>query len=152
MKTKTLLTLSLLITLTTAIGCKKQDEVAAASATATGGGGATSKITLSSWNIGNSAWFARLDLNGANLSGTPFTLVFKYSDNSEVHCTNTELTGTESSGTFDIAGSCTGPGTASMADSSPTIFETTGIGSYSNNGAVLKLCRTGAASCNSYYP
>ena len=150
MKTQTLLALSLLITLTTAIGCKK-DEVADAAAATGGGGTVTSKATLSKWKIINSAWFVRLDVAG-NLNGTPFTMVYKYSDNSEVHCTNTEMTGTESSGTLDVNGSCTGPGTGSMADSGPTDFETTGGGSYSNNGSLLRLCATGSTNCISYYP
>lgn len=147
-----MLALSLLITLTTATGCKlKEEDVAALAAAA--GTTYTPKTTLSAWNIGNGAWFARLDLNGANLSGTPFTLVFKFSDNSEAHCSGTELTGTQSSGTFEVTGSCTGPGTSSMADSfGPTDFETTGIGSYSNNGSILKLCATGTTNCMSYKP
>jgi hypothetical protein len=152
MKIKTMFTLSLLITLTAATGCIKKEEAVAA-ATEAGGTTTTPKATLTSWNIGNSAWFARLDLNGANLSGTPFTLVFKYADNSETHCSGTELTGTESSGTFEVTGSCTGPGTGTMSDlGDPNIFETTGVGSYSNNGSVLKLCATASTNCINYNP
>jgi hypothetical protein len=153
MKIKTILTLSLLITLTTVAGCKLKKEDAAA-AVETGTTTTTSpKATLTSWNIGNGAWYARLDLNGANLSGTPFTLVFKYADNSETHCSGTELTGTESSGTFEVTGSCTGPGTGSMSDlGDPNIFETTGVGSYSNDGSELKLCATASSNCIDYNP
>lgn len=152
MKTKTIFTLALLITLTTVTGCiKKEDAVAAADAAGTGGTTTTPKATLTAWRISNSAWSVRLDVN-ANLSGTPFMFVIKYADNSEVHCSATEMTGTESSGTFDITGNCTGPGTGSMADSAPTIFETTGVGSYTNNGSVLTICRVGTNSCLNYYP
>ncbi len=143
-KTITLVVLSLILTLNFA--CKKKDAAAAVSS----GSDTTSKATLSSWHVANSAWSVRLDLNSANLNGTNFTLVYKYSDNSEVHCSNTQMTGQSDTGTFNITGSCTGPGTGSMADSGPTNFETVGVGSYSNDGTVLKLCLH-SGSCISYY-
>ncbi len=115
----------------------------------TGGGGSTNKAVLSSWATSNAAWAIRLDLSGANITGTPFTLTIKFSDTSEIHCTAT-LNGDESTGTYTVA-SCTAPGTSSMADSvGGSTFQTGGTGSYVNNGSSFYWCRANNA-CFTYY-
>ncbi len=52
----------------------------------------------------NDLWATRLDLNGANLSGT-FTIVFKFADAGEVTCVNTVLAGSERNGSYQ-KGAC----------------------------------------------
>ncbi|MBC7429355.1 MAG: hypothetical protein H7336_12125 [Bacteriovorax sp.] len=150
MKSKTLILVTLFITLTTAFGCKKQATSATATTTAT----ATSKATLSSWHTSNSAWAIRLDL-AANTSGSNFTLIVKFSDNSEIHCSSTQMSGTSTSGTYN-AGTCVNAfgGTFGNPNMSTTTgaatFDTGGAGSYSNSGSALTLCSNGG-SCSTYY-
>jgi hypothetical protein len=111
-----------------------------------------SKETLSSWNIGNGSFYARLDLNGANLSGTPFTMVFKYADNSEVQCTNTIMAGSEANGSYQNSGCSSTGGMATSAGGAVNgsgWFPTGGVGTYENNGTTLKLCRN-SGGCNEY--
>lgn len=115
--------------------------------------GVDSKDTLSSWAVSNGAWAVRLDLNGANLLGNQFTMVVKCSDNSEIHCTQTELIGSEGSGSWETKGTCTTPNVTpdSMAESvnGTGIFASAAGGSYTNDGQELELCR-GGAGCNQY--
>ena len=114
-----------------------------------GGSGSGGKATLSSWSIKPSAaWVARLDQN-ANFSGTLFTLVYKFSDTSEITCTAT-MSGTSASGTLTTTGCVANPAGSGMAASTGTGFASTGgTGSYSNDGATLSLCRADT-SCNDY--
>jgi hypothetical protein len=110
------------------------------------------KATLSSWKVeGGGAWNVRLDIN-ANLSGTPFMMVVKFSDSSEVHCTTATLAGSEANGSWTASGCASTGGT--MADSVGGVpFTTTGGGgTYENLGNVLKLCRNGTNGCLNYYP
>jgi hypothetical protein len=104
---------------------------------------------LSSWSIKPyGAWSARLDVN-ANLSGTPFTLLYKFADTSEITCTAT-MTGSEASGTLSTSACAVGGAVGSMADQTGTSFaETGGTGSYSNDGSTLLLCRA-STTCNDY--
>lgn len=146
-------TLALTLALLALISCNKKDDD-----DDDGGGTITTpdyKATLSSWNIGNSSFFARLDLPGANLNGNPFTMVFKYADNTEVQC-NAVMAGSEANGSF-TSSSCVATGTpgssmaydAGGADATTGWFPTRGAGTYENNGTVLKLCRN-SGGCNEY--
>jgi hypothetical protein len=130
-------------------GCKKSTGAAASTTSSSGGG--SSKVMLSAWAVANSSFSYRLDTassSGANLSGTPFTVVVKYSDNSEVHCASSSFSGTETSGSYDIA-NCTAIGSG-MCTSSPTSFESGGAGTYSNNGTTLTLCKADT-TCYTYH-
>ncbi|MDG0816781.1 hypothetical protein [Bdellovibrio svalbardensis] len=113
--------------------------------------GTTNKATLSSWATANAAWAIRLDLAGANITGTPFTLTIKFSDNSETHCSAT-INGTEASGSYNVSGcASTTPGSGSMSDSTGgAAFNTGGAGTYVNNGASFYWCRANS-SCFTYY-
>jgi uncharacterized protein YceK len=111
----------------------------------------TSKATLSSWATANAAWAIRLDLTGANITGTAFTLVVKFSDSSETHCSAT-ISGTEASGSYYVSGcASTTPGSGSMSDTvGGSAFQTGGAGTYVNNGTTFYWCRANAA-CFTYY-
>lgn len=107
-----------------------------------------SKSLLTAWYVANQAWGVRLDVGGANRSGTPFTLVFKFSDTTETQCTGT-MTGSEASGTYDAA-SCVDAGTGMSDSVGGAVFETGGVGSYTNDGSTLSLCKANT-SCLEYY-
>jgi hypothetical protein len=142
MKTISLITILTVFLLT---GCKAASKAASSSGGSSGGG--SSKAVLSSWATSNAAWAIRLDLNGANLDGTSFTLVVKFSDNSETWCTNSYLAGDQSTGTYNT-GTCTGHG--GMSNSSPSSFETGGVGSYTKSGSTFQFCKHDT-SCYTYY-
>lgn len=144
MKTKILIVLSSLVLLL-GVGCKK-DETAAAAAAANGGGGA-SKTMLSSWAVSNAAWATRLDLN-ANLTGATFRLIIKMSDNTEVWCDNTYFTGSNDLGTYSVPNGCVSHGGMSAAIT--TAYESGGVGSYTNTGSSMTLCKFNG-SCSTYY-
>jgi hypothetical protein len=133
-------TLIVLALLTLSFGCKKQAAVATTTT--------ASKATLSSWAISNSSFSVRLDLNGANLNGTSFTLIYKCSDNTEVWCPSTSLTGPSDHGSYNIAGTCIDNG--GMSTSYLGVFETGGVGTYTNSGTGLSLCKFNG-SCLSYH-
>lgn len=136
------------VTIVLATGCLEKEE----EQPSTGGGTTTTnKATLSSWATSNAAWAFRLDLSGANIAGTPFTMVIKYSDSSETHCSAT-LSGTEASGSYTVS-SCatTMPGSGNMSDSTTaSSFHTGGAGTYVNNGSSFYWCRANS-SCFTYY-
>lgn len=134
----TIVVLLLLLTIVS-IGCKKEDKAAATTTGGGGGGGTTSKSTLSAWAISNSSFSVRLDVNGANLSGNSFTLVYKCSDNTEVWCPSTTMTGPSDHGSYNIAGTCVAHG--GMSNSYLGVFETNGVGTYTNDGTNLTLCK-----------
>ena len=140
--------LALTLALCALISCNKKDDDDDDSTTNT----PDYKDTLSAWSVSPSkAWAVRLDLNGANLSGTPFTMIAKFADSSETHCANTVLAGSEANGTWSST-SCVVQGTGHMAASTGTsTFTTTGSGTYENTGSSLKLCRT-TNGCTTYIP
>lgn len=144
--TNILITCSLLFL----VSCVQNDGLAP-STSGSGGTTAAAKATLSSWDTGNGAWQIRLDLNGANKDGTPFTLIVKFSDTSETSCANSSLSGTEDFGTY-TTGACTvNPAPASMSNivgAAP--FQTGGAGTYTNNGGSITLCKANTA-CSTYY-
>lgn len=107
------------------------------------------KDTLSSWDISTGGWQMRLDLNGANLQGTPFTMVIKFADNGEVHCVNTILAGSEGAGTYET-GACTDAFPSTMATSVTGVpFESVGPthGTYTNDGTNMIVCKNGTGNC-----
>lgn len=152
MKIKSLMLIALIVL---NFGCKKS-TTAATDTTGSGSGstGSSSKATLSSWHVSNSAWAMRFDVAG-NTSGANFTLTVKFSDNSEIHCTNTQMAGTSTSGTYN-AGTCSDVGggtygTPYMSTSTgASTFDTGGAGTYSNTGSTLILCKNNS-TCNTYY-
>ncbi|WP_413583193.1 hypothetical protein [Bdellovibrio sp. HCB288] len=130
------------LTISTLTACEEQ---AAEPST----GGSANKAVLSSWATANSAWAIRLDLSGANITGSQFTMTVKFSDTSEIHCDAT-MNGTESTGSYTVS-NCVAPGTSSMADSvGGSTFHTNGAGSYVNNGSSFYWCRANNA-CFTYY-
>ncbi len=144
------LKLNLILSSLLAISCVQSDgEAPTTSATGTTATTTTTKAMLSSWSVSNRAWAVRLDLNSANLDGTSFTLVYKFSDASETWCT-AALNGNELTGTYTTS-SCTAKGSnTSMSNSVNSVLNTIGTGSYSNTGSVLSLCLH-SGSCISYY-
>ncbi|MDO9181135.1 MAG: hypothetical protein Q7U04_01940, partial [Bacteriovorax sp.] len=106
------------------------------------------KAMLSSWAISNSSFFVRLDLNSANLNGSTFVLIIKYSDTSEVWCSGAYLSGDEDAGTYNTTACVSHNG--GMSSSNPTTFQTGGVGSYTNDGTTLKLCPN-SGSCLSFH-
>lgn len=142
--TKTLILLgALLLT----VSCKKDDAAAAASAAGGGGGTTVTKTMLSSWAVTpSSAYAIRLDVTG-NLTGAAFTMVLKCSDNGEVHCPNTTFTGDNDFGTYNNPSTCIHavPGTANMCASFVTMLQSGGVGSYTNSGGVLTICKANSS-------
>lgn len=147
MRLKNIFIVSLLLVFVSCV----QDDGLAPNTSASGGTTASSKATLSSWATSNAAWAIRLDLNGANIGGTDFTLVVKFSDTSETTCANSSLSGSEDFGTY-ITGSCTvNPSGSSMSNVIGVApFQTVGSGTYTNNGSSIVLCKANN-SCSTYY-
>jgi hypothetical protein len=133
------------------VSCVQNDGVAPSTSATGGTTASTPKATLSSWAVANSAWAMRLDINGANIDGTPFTLIVKFADNSETQCTNTVLNGNEYSGSY-YTGTCTvNPVNTTMSyGTTAAAFKTTSTGTYTNNGGSITLCG-GGIGCSTYY-
>ena len=132
------------------VSCKKEDKVVTPSSG--GGGGTVSKAMLSSWAVDpSSAFSVRFDVAG-NLTGTTFTMVLKCSDSGEVHCPGTTLNGDNDFGTFNVPSNCTHavPGSANICASFVTMLQTGGVGSYTNSGGSLTLCKFNT-SCSTYH-
>ncbi len=106
------------------------------------------KDTLSSWALENGAlWTLRLDMNGANLSGTPFSMLVKFADSGEVTCLNTILAGSEGNGSYQT-GVCSVTFASAMANGVGGVaFEQQGMGgTYTNTGTTFEYCRN-VANC-----
>jgi hypothetical protein len=139
------LLLSFSALLLTSISCNKKDNSGDTVAVP------DYKDTISSWAVDpSSAYNIRLDLNGANLNGTPFTLVLKCSDNSEVHCANTVMSGSEGAGTF-VSGACVDATGGPMSTAFTTTLANFGSGTYTNSGTRLSICQS-VGVCRDYNP
>ena len=133
-----------LIILAFNFGCKETTEEVTAPSE-------SGKVLLSSWAVSNQAWAIRLDLSGANSTGSSFSMTIKFSDTSETHCTAV-ITGDDVSGVYNISAcASTTPGSGSMSDvvGGPA-FETGGNGTYSNDGTDFTWCRANTA-CFTYH-
>lgn len=97
--------------------------------------------------MGGGLWTLRLDMNGANLSGTPFPMIVKFADNGEVTCANTILAGSEGNGSYQT-GACTVTFASAMATTTGgATFEQQGMGgTYTNSGIGFEFCRN-VANC-----
>lgn len=133
-----IITLCSLITLVACNNKKKDDSPVATT---------PNKDLLSSWTLtGNGLWKLRLDL-APDHNGTNFSLVYKFSDDSEVVCSTANFAGSEGSGSYTASGcvatqGCTaGTGCQSTAFGG-TVFQSGAGGYYTNNGTSLTVCRT----------
>ncbi len=132
--------LSLLLVTLTLFSCNAKDKKSSIIT--------ANKDTLSSWTLtGGGLWKLRLDLNGANLSGTPFSMLVKFADNGEVTCLNTILAGSEGNGSYQT-GACSVTFASSMATTTGGVaFEQQGAGgTYTNDGTTFEFCRN-VANC-----
>lgn len=108
------------------------------------------KDTLSSWTLQpTTLWSARLDINGANLNGSPFTIVYKFLDGGETTCPNTIMAGSEGNGSYQTGTCAVTVGTAMSSGTLPSSFQSSG-GTYVNDGTTLKICRFGTSGCQEY--
>jgi hypothetical protein len=136
---------ALILTALLVVGCQKKDAKDSPISSVVD----DDKLMLSSWAIGNSAWNYRLDINGANLNGVPFTLVIKYADNTELWCPDAVFTGVEALGTYELPTACVAHG--GMSTGAENIFTFATMGSYTNTGTNLILCKNGTNNCLTYH-
>ena len=98
----------------------------------------TKELFSSDWSVSNNAW--EIDFgNGNSLSGGQFTSYITWVNGDSCTCTDTRITGTQTSGTY-VLQSCTVTSNVS-GNADCTYLSTTTPGTYTNSNGKLRLQR-----------